>query len=115
METNSLEDRVKNLVAHKMAVRAKNLSPATRLLHDIGADGADGWELMTEFAEEFGVDIGEFRFDLHFGPEAGGNPFTALYILLVRPRWAQFIPVTIGDLIEAARSGRWHTPNREPE
>ncbi len=104
---------MKKLVATEMAVRAEQLALTTRLLHDIGVDGDDGWDLMAKFGNTFGVDLSEFRFDLHFGPEGGRNPITALVVLLCRPKWARHIPITIGDLVEAAQSGQWQTPNRE--
>jgi acyl carrier protein len=114
MSTDQFEDRVKRLVAAKMAVRMEQLTPTPRLQHDIGVDGADGWELMAEIGESFGVDLSEFQADLHFGPDGGGNPISALVVLLFRPKWARLIPITIGDLVAAARSGRWQTPHREP-
>jgi acyl carrier protein len=111
MEAESLADQVKRLIATRMAVRVEQLSADTRLLQDIGADGADGWELMEEFGERFGVDLSEFEPGLHFGPE--GDPLTGLVASLFRPRWARFIPITVEDLVQAARSGKWQTPSRE--
>jgi acyl carrier protein len=49
----------------------KPLSEDTRLLHDLGMDGTDAVEFMEAFSEEFNVDMSEFKFDRHFGPECG--------------------------------------------
>ena len=110
----SIEMEVKELVAKHLAVRCDQLTLDTRLLHDVGADGADGWELIEELGKRFGVDLSEFRPGLHFGPEAGCNPVLALIALAFRPHWSKFIPITIRDMVEAAQSGKWKTPNREP-
>lgn len=114
MVAKSVEDGVKELIATQLAVRVDQLTTDTRLLQDIGADGADGWELMEAFGERFGVDLSAFEPALHFGPEAGGDPITGLVVLLFRPRWTRRIPITVGDLVEAARTGEWRTPDREP-
>jgi acyl carrier protein len=114
METDRLEERVKRLVADRMAVHAEQLTLAMRLQQDIGVDGADGWELMEAFGEQFSVDMRRFRPDLHFGSEGGCNPLAAVFLLVRRPRWARFVPITVGDLVVAARSRQWLTPDREP-
>jgi acyl carrier protein len=107
-----VEHAVMQFVASQTAVRAKHLTLATRLLHDIGVDGADGWELMTELGRKFGVDMSEFESVLHFGPEASCNPISLLWGLL--EGFPQFVPITVGDLVEAAQTRKWRTPNRPP-
>jgi acyl carrier protein len=112
--TDPLEEEVTRFVAEELGVRSGNLTPTTRLQHDLGVDGADGWEFMEAFGVRFGVDIGEFRAGLHFGPEAGCNPVVYLFLCLFRPQRLRFIPITVGDLVAAARSKQWTTPDRSP-
>jgi acyl carrier protein len=112
MRPGSLEDEVKRLVAEKMAVRAEQLTPATRLLQDIGVDGADGWELMAAVGARFGIDMSGFQADLHFGPE--GDAVTGWAARLFGGERRRFVPITVGDLVTAARSGQWRTPDRDP-
>jgi hypothetical protein len=109
-----LEGEVRRFVAEELGVRSGRLTPTTRLRHDLGVDGADGWEFMEAFGSRFGVDIGEFRADRHFGPEAGCNPVVYLFLRLCRPQSLKAIPITFEDLVRAARSKRWKTPDRNP-
>jgi acyl carrier protein len=112
MTAESLEAEIKGLVARTAAVRPEQLTPDTRLLQDIGVDGDDGWELIAALGEQFGVDLSPFRPDLHFGPEGDGFVLWLRRLLRLEP--SRFVPITVGDLVAAARSGRWLTPDREP-
>ena len=66
---------------------------------------------MEAFASRYGVDMSAFDASLHFGPEAGGNPFVWLWWSVTRS-WPRMVPVTIADLAAAAHSSRWVTPDR---
>ena len=114
MTGDPLGDEVKRFVADALAVRIERLTLVTRQFHDLGVDGADGLEFMAAFGQHFGVDTSEFKASLHFGPEAGCNPFLFLVLRMYRPRSLRLVPITVGDLVEAARSGRWHSPDRNP-
>jgi hypothetical protein len=63
-------------------------------------------------AKEFEINPESVRFDRHFGPEAGFNPLGTLL-----PSWWRWrrerMPVTIADLIEAARTQNWPIRYRE--
>jgi acyl carrier protein len=113
MRREFIEDRVKELIADELAVRPEELGPGTRILHDLGADGMDGYELMERFRERFDVDMSEFQFGLHFGPE-GCEPFSLLYRLVFARDKLKHVPITVNDLVEAAERGKWQTPNRPP-
>jgi len=112
MEVPDLQNEVKQFVASELRLPIEQLTLSTSIQNDLHVDGADGWELMEAFWKRFGVDPGDYRDNFHFGPEAGGcNPFILIFYLF-RPNSFKFklIPITIGDLTEAARSKRWQTP-----
>jgi hypothetical protein len=112
--SDSLENDVKRLLAEERGMRSEQLTLDSRLCHDLGMDGVDGWVFMKDYGRRFGVDMSEFRAGLHFGPEAGCNPLSAVILLVYRPRSMRLIPITVGDLVEAARTKRWRTPNHDP-
>ena len=98
--------RVVAFVASKLSLTPGRLRPETRLFHDLGCDGDDAVDLITQFAQQFGVDVSAFDFDQHFGPEAGFNPLAYAYLWLLRPDRLRRKPLTVGQLAEAARSQR---------
>jgi hypothetical protein len=69
-------------------------------------DGDDAHDLLLRLSEEFQINLQRMRFYRHFGPEAGFNPL-AVFL----PGWWRWrrerIPVTIADLVEAARTRTW--------
>ncbi len=95
------------------------LSPDTSLLKDLGMDGTDAVEFMEAFSEEFDVDMSEFEFDKHFGPEAGITPIHLLiYLFILLGRifkkdldLSGLIPITLRDLVSAAKAKKWHKLN----
>jgi hypothetical protein len=74
-------------------------------LWDIGVDGDDARDLLLRLSDEFEINLENMQFHRHFGPE-GTN---LLAVLL--PGWRRWrrerIPVTIADLVEAARTQTW--------
>ena len=78
-----------------------------RLGDDLGVDGDDGAEFMQAFATRFGVDLAAFQFDQHFGPEVSCSPLNLLWYLLSPRSRPKFVPITVADLAEAVREGRW--------
>jgi acyl carrier protein len=93
------------LVAEQTGVSPSRISAATRIGEDLGVDGDDAADLLTEFASRFHVDLAGFQFPRHFGPEAGWSPFYALYCLLTGRGRTE--PVTVQQLAEAAERGVW--------
>jgi hypothetical protein len=114
-KNGNLEEQVKQFVAQYLSVKPDRLQPGIRIGHDLGVDGDDGEEFIQAFGERFGVDLSDFRFDQHFGPEGGANPLGCLWYLLVPRCHPRFVPITISDLVEAARKGQWQTPAAPPE
>jgi hypothetical protein len=114
-----LEKRVKALVARETGMRVERISLTTRVAQDIGCDGDDAVELFEAFAKEFDVDLKGIQWNKHFGPEGGiGCPLGCLFAVfgwlvmrnkIVNNSFADDLsePVTISDLVEAARAKRW--------
>jgi len=113
-ENVALEREVADFVAEQLSFNRDRLRPWTRLGHDLRVDGDDGAEFMQAFAQRFGVDLSAFRCERHFGPEAAFNPLAYLWLLLFDRKQLRLVPITIADLVEAARRGRWQTPDRAP-
>jgi acyl carrier protein len=99
--------RVRDFVAARLGERKERLSEDSRLLQDLGVDGADAVELLEAFSETFGVDMMQFPLSKYFGPEAGFDPFYYLYSLLFKKQRWRPAPLTLKDLANAAKRKRW--------
>lgn len=101
-----LEKRVLAAIADQTRCPLSELSPQTDLFRDLGMDGDDARDLLLRLSEKFEINLENMQFDRHFGPEAGFNP-----LALLLPTWWQWLrqrlPVTIADLVEAARTRNW--------
>ena len=75
MNDLTFEQQVKELVAKETEVRIERLTLETDLLKDLGVDGNDALELLEKYWEVFHVDLLQFKFSKHFGPEGGPNLF----------------------------------------
>ena len=99
----ALYERVRTFASECVREDPARLTLETRLFHDPGV------ELILAFAEEFGVDISEFDWRRHFGPEGLG---CLLFAVRGRVRtdgpWPE--PITLRDLAEAAQAKRWVKP-----
>lgn len=96
----NLEQRIIWFVAQVSGCKLEKLQTGSRLLHDLGIDGDDAVELLSEYSEVFQVDMGGFEFGKYFGPEASFSLFRS------RPQ-QELTPITIGDLVEYARRGHY--------
>lgn len=117
MTSASIEEEVTAFVATKTQHAAARLNPHTTLFGDLGVDGDDSDELLGAFMTRFSVDMTAYRGDRHFGPE-GFAPWTPLFWLVLAWRAraekrstpesrARLLPITIQDLIDSAKAGRW--------
>ncbi len=112
-------ERIASFVSKVWHQEKSSLSENTRLQHDLGLDGTDAEEFMEAFSKEFNVDMSEFEFDSHFGPEAPPKLTTLvryLYCRLVggdpsRLVDTELIPITLRDLVSAAKAKKWHKLN----
>ena len=104
--STDLAERVVSVIARQTGYPQSQLSPRTDLFRDLGVDGEDVRDLLLRLGKEFGINLQDVRFDRHFGPEAGFNPL-AMFL----PGWWRWrrerMPVTIADLVEAARTQTW--------
>jgi hypothetical protein len=102
---SKLTDQVMEMIADRTQCNRSKLRPEADLFLDLGVDGDDAEDLLHRFREGLGVNLEALQFGRHFGPEA----FNPLVFLL--PGWwrskRQRIPVTIADLVEAARTQTW--------
>lgn len=110
--SSDLEHRVRAFVARETAARLDRVDMNTTLFADLGVDGEDGSHLIEAFGKEFNVDIAGFDHSKHFGPEAG-CPLPLVPYFLVRSFTreahdaAGVVPISVRDLVDAAREGRW--------
>jgi hypothetical protein len=111
LEHEGLPEHVRQFVAQAVGVRPERVRPGTRINYGLGVDGDDGVELLEAFAARFGVDMSGCEIGRYFGPEAGGNPLCWL-LQLLDPR-SRLVPLTVGDLAEAARIGQWRKAERD--
>jgi len=115
-----LYERVVQFVAKNTGYKKAEISPQSSMYHDLGCDGIDGEDLLVTFRDEFDVDISNFVFDRHFGPELPFNPFVWFYWKLCEPeklnRRGQYkmVPITVMDLYKAAESKKFPDLSERP-
>ena len=109
-----LEHRVKALVANETGMCIERISLDTRIAQDIGCDGDDACELFEAFAKEFDVDLSRLTWNKHFSPEGFLHPLGCLVALFgwscssaIGSVAGGDIPVTVGDLVDAAKAKKW--------
>jgi len=117
MTSASIDEVVIAFIAAQSGHSANRLQPCSTLFGDLGVDGDDGDELIAAFVERFVVDMQTYRGDRHFGPE-GFPPWTPIFWLVLAWRAysekestpesrARLVPITIQNLIDSARAGKW--------
>lgn len=78
------------------------LTPQTMVNFELGVDGDDGVDLLSEFGRRFDVDVESFPYARYFGPEAGASP---LALISTAWRWVtarrsqSLDPLRVCDLI----------------
>ena len=104
----SIDERIIRLVAEKTGVKPAKLTMESRLVHDLGVDGDDAAELISAFEEEFGVDMSSFELSTHLRT---GPTLLSVFCFLPsqkKSRPTTKVPITLGNLAEAATLGRWN-------
>jgi hypothetical protein len=115
MDDTNLEHRIRDFVSDKADLQDLTLE-IDLLTGKYGLYGDDVWDLMQKFSDEFQVELKDFRWYHHSGPE-GCNPLWIFF----KPWWTKktHVPTTLNDLIQSARSGKWTVQypdnEREPE
>lgn len=109
-------EEVIDFVSSITSVPRRKISLSTRLGEDLGIDGEDAGELMSEFFSRFNVRAESFVFERYFGQE--GIPLSFWFELL-RGRWPgttpPLVPITIGDLVLSAETGKWTVSSQTEE
>jgi hypothetical protein len=118
-EPPALQEQVIAFVSTQMGEPSENLTLTTRLNHDLGLEGDDAEWFLLDFSKRFKVDFADFDFSNYFLPE---NPLKTLFLFLPSlrallkaplPEYSdednKSIPITIEDLINAAKQRRWAT------
>jgi hypothetical protein len=116
MTEDSIDDAVLTFVAEFCSVDKRSVALRSRLQEDLGVIGGDAVDLMQEYARRFRVDLSSFDIGQYFD-----NDLTVDFIeLFARTRrfLAALIGVsvsgpkprrslTVGELSEAAKRGKW--------
>ena len=129
-----LERKIVDLISYHSGYKKEKITPETGLLDDVGMDGDDSWEFFEDFSNKFNVDLGSMQYDRHFGPEgftplqgllffprvAGfllvwifsfffpkAKPILNRFTPLMYPFSRDMEPVTVQDLVDAAKAGKW--------
>jgi hypothetical protein len=112
MSITDLEQAVLKEISRKAGIPISRLSMRDRLLQDLGIDGDDAAELFMHFARVHGVDMSGLELSRHFRPEPN-----LLSILrspsAKRSELAEKVPITVGDLVRAIRTGKWEDTDQE--
>lgn len=104
MRASETREAIVRIVAAQSGVAPAALRDDTRIVEDLHLDGDDVVEIVEAVAKTFSVDMANYRWYHHHGPE-GCNPLWIIF----PPWWTRkkHIPIRIADLIEAARTGAW--------
>ena len=91
------------IISKESGVPIERLNGATLLEEDLGVTGDDAWEVIEALEVKYHLDLKEFEFLKHFGPEVG---------------WATskeygYYPVSIDHLVKVVENKRWFMPERD--
>ena len=100
---------VLEVLARKSGLDAKQISMESRLLHDLGIDGDDATEAIDEISRRCLMDISGFDPTQYFRSEPTLLTFLWFLPSQQRDRIDKKRPLTVGALVEAARSGSLRT------
>jgi acyl carrier protein len=106
---DTLEREIIQLVCKQTGSSLNRVGLESRLFHDLGVDGADGWEIIEAVGNKYNIDISKVRMEEYFGPEADATPLT-LIRWLISPafrRGDKFTPIRVRDLVACVRAGKW--------
>jgi hypothetical protein len=103
-DRRALEREVFRFLEKRMCTRTIELEADIR--RALGVDGDDAEELLQAFSALFSLDMSAFRFDDHFGPEAGFEPISWLLSIPFGSR-KRLMPLSVRALVDAAEQGRF--------
>jgi acyl carrier protein len=99
--SNKIEKNVIAHIAEYIGADPDKVTPGMDLFRDLGIDGDDAIDLITSFSKEFQVDVSNFDFGKHFGPEWPPSLLATLF-RRIYSKANNITPLTIKDLIKAA-------------
>jgi hypothetical protein len=99
-------DCVIAIIARKAAVAPEQVSLDSRLLHDLHIDGDDAVDAILEIANRCAVDVSEFDASLYFRTEPSLLSLLPFLPSARDTRVDQKRPLSVGELVEAARQGK---------
>jgi acyl carrier protein len=103
---NPVLERVKDFLSKRLGVKKERLAYSTRIEEELGCSGDDAVELMQAFGEQFSVDLRDFDPYAYFDKE-GFDPIGYFLDLFRKGKSARHTPLTLADLVNAARRGKW--------
>ena len=68
-EYDELTQDVVHFVSKEIGEKLSHLQPNSRILHDLGVDGDDAFELIIKFCKHYEVDSSDFQYNQYFGSE----------------------------------------------
>ena len=105
-------DVVIGVVARRAGIRPEQVSPHARLLQDLHIDGDDAVDTVLEIAKKCSVDVSGFDSSAHFRSEPSLLSLLPFLPSQKRDQIDQKRPLTVGELIEAARQRKLITTQR---
>ena len=105
---NDLSDAVINFLSEELSINKLKICNDTRIFHDLGVDGDDADELLSNYSDKFNVNINEFSFSIYFGLEASLTPISLIKHLLGKSK--KLKPLFVKDLIDGATKGFLNKP-----
>ena len=100
-----VSSKVKELISYHSGVKLEKLSDSDFIEEDLGTTGDDAWELMEDLHNKLGVNLTDFDFSLHFGPEAGSH---------VSGEYGYY-PVSVSHLVKVTKEQKWKLPEKDEE
>jgi len=97
-QNEEIGEMVIKFLARFLSVPPNRIHFDSSIARDFGVAGQDGMDLMEEFAREFSVAMDGFNCGDYFGSEG----------LNILDLFREFTPLSVGDLIESARAGKWN-------
>lgn len=100
---NDLSDAVISFLSEELSINKLKICNDTRIFHDLGVDGDDADELISNYSDKFNVSIKEFSFSTYFGSEASLTPASFVKHLLGKSKKTK--PLFVKDFINGATKG----------
>ena len=105
--SDSLFERVREIIVAESAAERPEVVPEARLLHDLGIFGDVAESVLLRFADELRVDLRSLEFPRYFYDEPHLFDFKPYWWAMLNRKRAPKDPLTVADLVAAAERGSW--------